>query len=364
MRNKTKIYLDAPNIGNIEKDFLCEAIDSTFISTVGPYVAKFEEEFAKYIGIEKAISTQSGTAAIHIALHELGIGKGDEVIVPALTFVATVNPILYVGARPVFVDVNINTWNISPLEIEKNITKKTKAIIPVHLYGNPCNMDEIIKISKEYNLHVIEDATESMGSIYKGRQTGTFGDIGCFSFNGNKIITTGGGGMIVTNDDNSAEHIKYLVNQARNSNEYYHSEMGFNYRMTNIEAALGLAQMERIKTFLDKKRKFAQIYRQELSGISDIKFQREDKNAKSNFWLTCAITDDDKRLNNLFRVCKEKNIPVRRIFMPLGEMPYLKAFAKGCPNAQEVYKKGICLPSSTLNSEEDIKKVALIIGGI
>ncbi|MBA3065270.1 aminotransferase class I/II-fold pyridoxal phosphate-dependent enzyme, partial [bacterium] len=279
----SKIFLDAPNIGEREKKRIIQAMDAGYVSTVGPFVPEFEQKFAEYVGAKNAVSTQSGTAAIHITLHELGIGQGDEVIVPALTFVATVNPVLYVGATPVIVDVDPETWNICPNEIKKAITKKTKAIIPVHLYGNPCNMDEIMKIAKEHNLYVIEDATESMGSIYQGRQTGTFGDMGCFSFNGNKIITTGGGGMIATNNDKRAVHIKYLVNQARNSDEYYHSEMGFNYRMTNIEAALGLAQLENVDNFLKQKRKYAQIYREELGSISGIEFQSEDKNAKSNF---------------------------------------------------------------------------------
>lgn len=189
-----KVYLDDPNLGNLEKKYLTKAIDTNFVSIVGPFVPKFEEKFARYIGAKKAVSTQSGTAALHIALYELGIGEGDEVIVPALTFIATINPILYVGATPVIVDVSPKTWNIEAEEIEKVITKKTKALIPVHLYGNPCNLDEIIEIAKEHNLFVIEDATESLGASYKGRQTGTFGDFGCFSFNGNKLITTGGRG--------------------------------------------------------------------------------------------------------------------------------------------------------------------------
>jgi len=206
-----------------------------------------------------------------MALYEVGIGPGDEVIVPVLTFVATVNPIKYVGATPVFVDVDIHTWNIDPAKIEENITKKTKAIIPVHLYGNPCNMDEITKIAYKHNLYVIEDATESLGAKHKGVHTGTLGDLGCFSFNGNKVITTGGGGMVIGNNEKHLAHIKFLVNQARDESKgYYYPEIGFNYRMTNLEAAVGLAQFKRLNDFLVKKRTFNMIYRDELKSCKEI----------------------------------------------------------------------------------------------
>ena len=198
-----KIHLDTPNIGMPEKKYLNRAIDSGYVSTIGPFVPEFETRFAKYLGVKDAVSTQSGTAAIHMALHELGVGRGDEVIVPALTFVATVNPIVYVGAKPIFVDVDIKTWTISPEEITKKITKRTKAIIPVHSYGNPCNIEKIIKIAHEHDIFVVEDATESLGARFKGKHTGTWGDFGCFSFNGNKLITTGGGGMVVGNNKKS-----------------------------------------------------------------------------------------------------------------------------------------------------------------
>jgi perosamine synthetase len=355
-----KIELDAPNVGKLEKEYLNNCIDSTFISTFGPFVSEFEEKFAGYIGAKKAVSTQSGAAALHIALYELGIGEGDEVIVPDLTFIATINPILYVGATPVMVDVSPKTWNIEAEEIEKAITKKTKALIPVHLYGNPCNLGEIIEIAKEHNLFVIEDATESLGASYKGRQTGTFGDFGCFSFNGNKLITTGGGGMIVSNSKEKAEHIKFLVNQARDASQgYYHPEVGFNYRMTNIEASLGLAQLERIDEFLAKKKAFRKIYQEILSDLPYIQFQEEYVNAEGSWWLTCIKIEKEIDISNLMIKLKEKGIPTRRIFMPASEMPYLKKYSTAYPNAYEIYNHGICLPSSTLNKEGDIRKVAI-----
>ncbi len=254
------IELDAPNLGEKEKEYLMKCIDSSYVSTYGSFVPEFEEKFAKYLRAKRAVSTQSGTAAIHIALYELGIGSGDEVVVPVLTFVATVNPVMYVGATPVFVDVDPETWNIDPEEIKKVITPRVKAVIPVHLYGNPANMEEIMYISEKYGIPVIEDATESLGAKFRGKFTGTFGKFGCFSFNGSKIITTGGGGMVVTNDEKAADHIKFLINQARDpSKGYYHPEIGFNYRMTNLETSLGLAQFERLDEFLRKKRKFHDI---------------------------------------------------------------------------------------------------------
>jgi len=359
----SKIFLDDPNLGDLEKKYLTKAIDSNFVSVVGPFVPEFEEKFAQYIGSKRAVSTQSGTAALHMALYQLGIGEGDEVIVPSLTFIATINPVLFVGAKPVIVDVDPITWNINPQEIRKAITKKTKAIIPVHLYGSVCNIDEIIEIARENKLFVIEDATESLGATYKDRQTGTFGDFGCFSFNGNKLITTGGGGMIVSNNQKKAEHIKFLVNQARDASKgYYHPEVGFNYRMTNIEASLGLAQLERIENFLKKKRNFRKIYQEVFNDLSYIKFQKESDNASGSWWLTCIkINRNNIDIDNLKLKLIEKGIPIRRIFMPASEMPYLKKYSNSCLNAYEIYNQSICLPSSTLNEEGDIRKAALVI---
>lgn len=350
------IELDAPNVSRLEKEYLSKCIDSEFVSTFGPFVPEFEERFANYVCAKKAISTQSGTAALHMALYELRIGKSDEVIVPALTFVATVNPVVYVGAAPCFVDVDIKTWNIDPAEIKKNITKKTRAIIPVHFYGNPCNMDEIMSIAKRHNLYVIEDATESLGAKYKDKFTGTYGDMGCFSFNGNKIITTGGGGMVVGNNIDRLDHIKFLVSQGRDERKgYYHPEIGFNYRMTNIEAALGLAQMEKLGNFLAKKRTFNKIYRQELKDIENIRFQEEHQNATSSWWLTSVIIEKDIEIPDLQKRLKEKGIPTRRIFMPVTEFPpYQKYKSADSKNSHYIYERGLCLPSSTLNSEDDI----------
>lgn len=359
-----KIYLDDPSLGEIEKKYLSKAIDSGYVSTAGSFVIEFEEKFRDYIATKKCVATQNGTSAIHIALYELGINESVEMIVPVLTFAATVNPILYLRATPIFVDVDIKTWNIAPSEIERSVTKKTKAIIPVHLYGNPCSMNEIMEIAKKHDLYVIEDATESLGSRYNGKYTGTFGNFGCFSFNGNKLITTGGGGMVVSDDEDAINHIKFLINQAKSMRDgaYYHTEIGFNYRMTNIEAALGLAQMERLGEFLFKKKRFNQIYRDILKDLEFVRFQEHTENTESFYWLTSIIIEREIDILKLHTRLKEKGIPTRRLFMPLVEFPPYKKFKKSnYKNAYSIYEKGLSLPSSTLNSEEDIIFAAQVV---
>lgn len=358
-----QVYLDDPNVGAVEKDMLNKAVDSGFISTFGPFVPEFEAQLASYLGVNKVVLTQSGTAALHLALYELGIGKGDEVIVPALTFIATVNPITYVNATPVFVDVDCQTWNINPEEIEKAVTEKTKAIIPVHLYGNPCNMAEIKRIADKHDLYLIEDATESLGATYQDQFTGTFGSLGCFSFNGNKTITTGGGGMVAGNNEERINHIRYLVNQARDqSYEIYHSEIGFNYRMTNIEASLGLAQMQKLDEFLRKKKEFHEIYKEELNNLQSVGFQKEYENASSSRWLTCITVENDISIKELQNDLKDKGIPTRRIFTPINELPPYKGYnSLNCKHSQYIFERGICLPSSTLNTEDDIHYVCEVL---
>lgn len=356
---KRQVYLDEPNVGKSEKKALCKAIDTGHVSTFGPHVPNFEEKFARFLGIDKAVSVQSGTAALHIALYELGIGRGDEVIVPALTFVATVNPVMYVGAKPVFADVDPETWNIEPSDIERKITKRTRAVIPVHFYGNPCAMDRILRIARKNKICVIEDAAESVGARYNGRYTGTFGDFGCFSFNGNKIITTGGGGMLVGNDNRHLDHVKFLVNQARDESKgYFHPEIGFNYRMTNIEAAIGIAQLGKLKEFLRKKRRFACIYRSELKDIESLSFQESYVDAESSFWFNCVKFRRDTDVASFQRKLAERKIRTRRVFMPVTEFPAYRAYKKDkLKVSYDIYHNGLCLPSSTLNSENDIFEI-------
>ena len=355
------IELDSPNLGELEKKYLCDCVDSTFVSTIGPFVTKFEEGFAAYLHTTRAVSVQSGTAALHIALVELGIGAGDEVILPALTFVASANPVRYVGAVPVFADVDPVTWTMSAEAVEAAITPRTKAIMPVHIYGNPCDMDAIMAIAKKHDLFVIEDATESLGATYNGQFTGTIGDIGCYSFNGNKVITTGGGGMVVAKEDKRAEHMKFLVNQARDASKgFYHTEIGYNMRMTNLEASLGLAQMERLNGFLEQKKRFNQIYREVLADVPFVKFQNELPNAKSAWWLSSVtINHLRKDIPTIQRELKERGIPTRRLFVPITKFPPYAEFNRDCtPVTDELYTYGLNLPSSTVNSEEAARFVA------
>ncbi len=352
-----QLYLDAPVVGQTEKEYLCQAIDSGFVSTIGPFVPEFEEKFAKYLGLPKVVSVQSGTAALHLALLELGIGPGDEVIVPALTFIATINPILYIGATPVIVDVDLDTWNISVASIQKAITPKTKALMPVHLYGTPCDMDEILQLASQHHLVVIEDATESLGARYKGSYTGTLGDLGAFSFNGNKTMTTGGGGMVSGKNESQLAHIKFLANQAREESKgYYHPEVGYNYRMTNIEAALGLAQFAQFSDFLVKKKRLNEIYREQLSADERIIFQKVKDGVESSYWFSALRFPQLEDVAELQNKLKNQNLPSRRNFVPLQHMPPYKQYSNSTyPNADLLYATGLCLPSSCLNDEESVK---------
>lgn len=352
-----KISLDGPNVGTLEKRYLCKAIDSGYISSAGPLIPEFEAKFSKYLKVKKAVATQSGTAALHMALHELKIGKGDEVIVPDLTFVATVNPVLYVGATPVFADVDLKTWTIDPKDIEAKISRKTKAIIIVHVYGNPCHMDAIQKIARKHKLYLIEDATESLGALYKGRMTGTFGDMGCFSFNGNKVMTTGGGGIITSPHTKRMEHIRYLVNQAKLHPTYdEHAEIGFNYRMTNLEAAMGISQLKRLKHFISRKKAFQRIYREELVDETPFEFQEAFPQAKPSYWMSCIMARETLNINSLQSYLKKSGIPTRRAFAPLSSFPPYRKFMKTrSKNASFIHQHGLCLPSSTLNNTENVQ---------
>lgn len=353
-----KIFLDKPNLGLAEKRELDRAIDEGYVSTVGPFVGKFEEAFARGCGVRRAVSTQSGTAALQMALHELGVGAGDEVVVPVLTFVASVNPIIHCGAKPVFVDVDPETWNMDPGEVRRALTRRTKAIMPVHLFGNPCDMTAILATARRHNVAVIEDATESLGATYQGRATGALGDFGCFSFNGNKVITTGGGGMIIGKSLRRLNHVKFLVNQGRDDREgFFHSEAGFNYRMTNVEAALGLAQMRRLKGFLQQKKQFARLYRAALGGLPTVRFQRETAGAESSWWMTCLAWTGGN-VERLRKALAARGIPTRRVFTPVNRFPYLARYARRTyPSADRLFEQGLCLPASTVNTAADIRRV-------
>lgn len=357
------IHLDSPDLGSNEKDSLIACIESGYVSTFGPYVSEFEKRFARALGTDNAVATQSGTAGLHMALYELGIGTGDEVILPVLTFVATANAVRHVDARPVFVDVDPETWTIDPAKIESAVTSRTKAIIPVHLYGNPCEMDEIEYIASRHGLHIVEDATESLGASYKGKPTGTFGAFGVFSFNGNKLITTGGGGMVIGKEFPRIEHIRFLINQARDEGTgYHHSETGFNFRMTNLEAALGLAQLERMTGFLEKKKRIFEIYEEHFRKNEHINLQQTCVQGKSACWMTSVAIDATSAGMDVRTVqdrLKARGIPTRRVFPPLVTFPpYHDSEVRKYHTAYSIYENGLNLPSSTLNNNSQISYVA------
>lgn len=362
-----RIPLDAPNIGELEKQYVVRALESGYVSSIGPLVAEFEERFARWVGVRYAVATVNGTAAIHLALRLLGIGPGDEVIVPALTFVATVNPVVYVGATPVVVDVDPLTWNIDPDEVERAITDRTRAVIPVHLYGNPADMSRLVDIARRYGLYVIEDAAEALGTTYDGRHVGTFGNIGVFSFNGNKVITTGGGGMLVTNDEDLAARARLLVNQGRRAGifEYEHQEIGYNYRLTNLQAALGLAQLERLPHFLEVKRRIAALYQQLLQGVPGLAWQYELENASSNWWLFSVLIEPTKFGEDRHMVAerlRRYGIQVRPLFLPLTQQPAYKKYAfKNCPVAEFLHARGLNLPSATFLTDKEIRETCQIL---
>jgi len=352
------IPVSEPTITDREIDYVCQAVKSGWVSSLGEYITKFEEKFAEYIGVKYALTTSNGTTALHLALVSLGIKEGDEVIVPDLTFIATANAVVYTGAKPVFADIDPETWCIDPEDIKRKITKKTKAIIPVHLYGHPANMDPIIEIAKEYNLFVIEDCAEAHGAEYKGQKVGSIGHCGVFSFYGNKIITTGEGGMITTNHDQIYEKAKFLRDHAMSKEKrYWHTEIGYNYRMTNIQAALGLAQLERIEEIIDKKRKIFMWYKKFLNDLQGITLNPEKDWAKNVFWMICLYNENfnEVKREEFMKKLREKGIDSRPFFYPCSMMPMYRKDGFMNPVSYEVYKKGINLPSSYNLSKEDVE---------
>jgi perosamine synthetase len=357
-----------PEIGEEELKNVVEAVKSGWVSSRGKFIEEFENSFAKYVGVKYGVATSNGTAALHLALAALNIGEGDEVIVPDLTFAATINSVIYVGAKPVIVDVNPDYWCIDPDKLEKAITPNTKAIIPVHLYGHPCDMEAIMEIASKHNLYVIEDAAEAHGAEYKGRKVGSFGHISCFSFYGNKIITTGEGGMCLTNDKELAEKIRILRDHGMNpAKRYWHDVVGFNYRMTNLQAALGLAQLGKIERFIEKKRRIAKIYADELSSMEGVVLHPEMPWAKCVYWLYSILIDDGKvkvTRDELAEKLEKDGIETRNFFYPLHEMPIYRKYANLTYTASlRIYKQGLNLPSSVKLSEEDVKYIAQKIKG-
>jgi perosamine synthetase len=358
------IPVSEPTITKKEIEYVMQAVKSGWVSSLGEFINKFEDAFAKYIGTKYALTVSNGTVGLHLALVSLGIKEGDEVIVPDLTFIATANAVKYTGATPVFADIDKDTWCISPDDIRKKVTSKTKAIIPVHLYGHPADMDPILQIAKEYELYVIEDCAEAHGAEYKGKKVGSIGHCGVFSFYGNKIITTGEGGMITTNDEKIYEKAKYLRDHAMSKEKrYWHTEIGYNYRMTNIQAALGLAQLERINEIIQKKREIFRWYQEGLKDLKEVKLNPEKEWAKNVYWMVCLVNEnfDEEKRDEFMKKLKEKGIDTRPFFYPCSMMPmYKKDEFVNCI-AYEIYQKGINLPSGYNLKEEDVKWIAKVI---
>ena len=355
-----------PSITKKEIYYVTKAVKSGWVSSLGEYITGFENKFAKFVGTKYALTTSSGTTALHLALTALGIKTGDEVIIPDLTFVATASAVKYTGAELIFADIDPETWCINPESIKKCITKKTKAIIPVHLYGFPSDMAKINKIAKENDLFVIEDAAESHGSAIKNKITGSFGNCGIFSFYGNKIITTGEGGMITTDDENFYEHAKYLRDHAMcKEKRYWHTELGYNYRITNIQAALGLAQLERIDKIINKKMKIFAWYKQYL-GKSDLySLNPENEDIKNVFWMVCLLLSKKTKIERdvLIQRLKEKNVDTRPFFYPMSMLPIYNHRVTN-PVSYDISSRGINLPSGFNLSRTEVKYIAETIAEI
>ncbi len=356
-----------PLLGGRELEYLKDCISTNWISSKGKYVDEFEKKFSEYCNCKFGVTSTSGTTSIHLALASLGIKRGDQVIVPAFTMIGSVLPVIYCGAQPVLVDCEPETWNINADLIEEKITDKTKAILPVHIYGHPCNMDKILRTAKKYGLFVIEDAAEAHGAEYKGKKVGGLGDIGCFSFYANKIITCGEGGMLVTNNEEVAKHAKTLKDlsfEGGKSRVYIHSEVGYNYRLTNLQAAVGLAQFERIDELIEMRRKNAQLYHQLLKDTEGLRLPIEKEWAKNVYWMYSILVTPEFKMtrDKLMKELERRGIETRSFFVPMHKQPVFRSMHlfedENYPVAEELSNKGLYLPSSSGLKQEEIKYIS------
>ncbi|HEX3855091.1 MAG TPA: DegT/DnrJ/EryC1/StrS family aminotransferase [Polyangiaceae bacterium] len=355
-----------PNLGGRELEYVTKAVSGGWISSSGSYVGEFEREFAKYLGVPYAVTTTSGTTALHLALVAAGIGPGDEVIIPAFTMIASAFAVCYTGAKPVFVDSDVTNWNIDPSLVAAKVTKKTKAIMPVHVYGHACDMDELQKIADAHGLLVIEDAAEAIGSFYKGRKCGAIGDINCFSLFANKLITTGEGGMVVARDDRFIERLRYYKNLCfplDGSRRYVHDEIGFNYRMPNVLAAIGLAQLERADFYLECRRSNAVRYNALLKGQKGIGIPPEAPWTSSSYWMYSILIGDDFGMSRdeVMTRLKAAGIETRSFFVSMHRQPALAKY--GCdvsgqyPVTDELARTGLYLPSTSGLTDAQIARI-------
>jgi dTDP-4-amino-4,6-dideoxygalactose transaminase len=371
-----KVYLASPHMGGLEAQFIKEAFDTNWIAPLGPNVDAFEREVAELVGIKAATALTSGTAAIHMALKVLGIGRGDTVFCSSLTFAASCNPIIYEGAEPVFIDSEPESWNMSPKALEKAMYscwmegKLPRAVIVVNLYGQSADMEPIVDICKKYNVPIIEDAAESLGADYKGVKSGTIGDFGIYSFNGNKIITTSGGGMLVSNNESAIKKVKFLATQARDSARHYqHSELGYNYRMSNILAGIGRGQLRILGQRIMEKKKIYNTYKKEFNKIQDIEMMPILNSGEPNYWLSVITINGNSNVKplDIIEALEKYNIESRPVWKPMHLQPVFKNYRFYSHNDEEVsvsediFNRGICLPSDTKMTEEDIHRIIEII---
>jgi perosamine synthetase len=353
------IPVAAPVLGEKELEYVTDCVRSGWVSSLGEYVRRFEREFAAYCGVRYGVATHNGTVALHLVLAALGIGPGDEVIVPTLTFVATGNAVAYTGATPIFVDSEPVTWNIDAALAAQAITPRTRAIIAVHLYGHPADMDPLRALADEHGLTLIEDAAEAHGARYKGRRTGSLGDVAVFSFYGNKIITTGEGGMVVTDDAALVERCYFLENQAKSKeNPYWHAEIGYNYRMTNVQAALGVAQLERIEEFIAARLRTVAHYDVRLAEVAGITRPPCAEWADNVYWMYTILIEDGFGLDRdtLMARLRQRGIETRPVFYPLHCLPMYQRGQK-LPVAEEIARKGLNLPSGSALTPEQVDAV-------
>ena len=369
--NNSKIWLSSPHMGENEQHYVKEAFDTNWVAPLGPNVSGFEQDLEYFLNDDVfAAALSSGTAAIHLGLILLGIQAGDEVICQSFTFSASANPILYLGATPVFIDSEIDTWNMCPIALEQAIIdrilkgKKPKAIIPVHLYGMPFKVDEIKAIAQKYGIPILEDSAEALGSTYKGKKCGTFGDIGVLSFNGNKIITTSGGGALVTHSKNIKDKTVFLATQARdNAPHYQHSEIGYNYRLSNICAGIGRGQMEVLEEHVNLRREMHDFYVNFFKDIEGVDVSQEpNTNFHSNFWLSCIVIDSNrlgKTREDLRLALETSNIESRPLWKPMHLQPIFKDFPfYGGKVSEQLFENGLCLPSGSNLTQSDKDRIS------
>lgn len=348
-----------PKIFPNTKKYVNDCLDSTWISSKGSYIKKFEKSFANYLNIKYSTSVSNGTTALHMCLCALEIGKGDEVLVPSFTYIASVNAIKYVGAKPIFIDSNEHTWNLDTSLLEKSITKKTKAILAVHLYGNPCDIKLLRRFCDKNGLYLIEDAAEALGSTLENKLLGTFGDVSSFSFFGNKTITTGEGGMVVSNKKKYIEKVARLKNQGASNKKYWYEEIGYNYRMTNICAAIGLSQLEQINKILNRKKDIANLYKEELKNLP-ITFQQIQRKGISSFWLVSILVKNRKVRDKLTEFLKNSGIETRPLFFPAHTMPMFNS-NKTFPVAKNLSNRGLNLPSFPDLTDNNVIEISAFI---